>query len=144
MHKTLTRAVAAAGALLACGAATATYAYAYTPAPQTSERGVLVVYAHLPDGLAPGATVPVTYTADNLSDFAVRVGMITSSVSVDEQHAAGCPSSYFTVRPHASNTDVPGGAKGAALGASTVTFANSTHNQNGCQGATLSVRITSN
>jgi len=143
-----------AGAAIA-GLASTGVAYAYWTtggtgdgsATNASTNGVIVLTAHFANGLTPGGTTPVTYTAANAGTSNLFVGTITNSLSIDAAHVtAGCLIGDFGIDATTlSNTVVPAGATATPLvGTSTLSFANTTDNQNGCKGAIVTDSVTSN
>jgi hypothetical protein len=136
--KRKTAAIAAAGVLTV---ATAGGAYAYWSttgsgsgsATAASSNGTVVLHAAYANGLTPGATETVTYTADNLGSSSLRVGTITPTVSIDAAHVvAGCNVADFTIDPSTFDTTVPAGASDVALGTGTLAFADTAVSQDGC------------
>jgi len=148
--KRKTAAIAAAGVLTV---ATAGGAYAYWSttgsgsgsATAATSNGTVVLHADYANGLTPGASETVTYTADNSGTSSLRVGTITPTVSIDAAHAAaGCLVGDFTISPTESNTTVAASATGVAAGTGTLSFADSGVSQDGCKGATVTLSLASN
>jgi len=138
-----------AAALVALGAGTA-YAYWSTTgsgsgsAGVASSNGTLSLHASFASGLTPGASEDVAYTADNPGTSSLQVGTITPTVSVDAAHAsAGCLASDFSISPTVSNTTVPAHGTAVAVGTGTLTFTDSSANQDGCKGATITLTLAS-
>jgi len=137
-----------AAALVAIGAGTA-YAYWSTTGSGTgsgtaaSSNGTLTLYASIADGITPGGTAAVTYTADNPGSSSLQVGTITPTVSIDSGHS-GCLVSDFSIAPTTSNTTVPAHSTGFAVGSGTLNFADTSADQNGCKGATITLTLVSN
>ena len=147
--KRKTVAIAAAGVLTV---ATAGGAYAYWSttgagsgtATAASSNGTVVLHAVYADGLTPGATETVTYTADNTGTSSLRVGTITPTVSIDAAHVAGgCDVADFTIAPTTSDTTVPAGTSDVAVGAGTLSFADTAVSQDGGKGATVTLTLAS-
>ena len=117
-------------------------------ATNASSNGTVVLYAAFGNGLTPGASTTVTYTASNANTSSLRVGTITPTVSVDSTHVtAGCLAADFTIAPTASNTTVPANtipASPVAAGSGTLSFADTALNQDGCKGAVITLGLTSN
>jgi hypothetical protein len=142
-----TKIVAASAALLLAGGAA--FAYWTTLSNGSGEgnnaasNGSLVLTANFADGLAPGGTRPVTYTATNSStETSLRVGTITHVVTTDE---AGCLPGDFTIAPVVSDTTVPANATNFALaGTGTLAFADTAINQDACKGATVTLTLSAN
>ena len=144
--------VAAAMLLVGGGGA---YAYWSTnsagsgAATNAKSNGSLVLIAHLDDGLTPGASVPVTYSARNASTSSLRVATITQTGSTD---APGCVfADNFTINSTVtSNTRVLGTPKGQTpvnvtiAGSSTLTFLDTASDQDACKEAIVTLTLTSN
>ena len=114
-------------------------------ATNASASGAVVLHATFAGALTPGATQDVTYTGDNAGSSSLFVSTITPVVSVDSAHAAlGCLAADFSATSVTSNTRVAAGASGTALGAGTITFADTAANQDGCKGATVTITASSN
>src|SRR6266496_6102601 len=80
-------------------------------ATNATSNGTIVLHAAFANGLTPGGSETVTYTADNAGTSSLRVGTITPTVGIDATHvAAGCLVGDFTISPTASNTTVAAGA----------------------------------
>jgi hypothetical protein len=145
-----TTAIVAAGILTV---ATAGGAYAYWSttgsgtgtATTASSNGAVVLHAAFANGLTPGASEVVTYTADNGGTSSLRVGTITPTVSIDAAHVtAGCLVGDYTIPVTLSNTTVAAAATGVAAGSGTLSFADSSINQDGCKGAIVTLTLASN
>lgn len=148
--KKKTAAIAVAGVLTV---ATAGGAYAYWSttgsgtgsATAASANGTVVLHASYANGLTPGASEPVTYTADNTGTSSLRVSTITPTVSIDADHVAGgCDVADFTIGATTSDTTVAAGAFNVAAGTGTLTFKDSNVSQDGCKGATVTLTLASN
>jgi hypothetical protein len=114
-------------------------------AANASANGVVVLHAAFADGLTPGGSATVTYTADNDGSSSLSVGTITPTVSIDAAHVtAGCLVDDFTISPTTSNTTVPAHTSGVAAGTGTLTFADTAVNQDGCKGAVVTLTLASN
>jgi hypothetical protein len=142
--------VAAAAAVVAIGAGTA-YAYWTTTgsgtgsATNASSNGTIVLHAAFANGLTPGASETVTYTADNTNSSSLYVGTITPTVSIDAAHVtAGCLVGDFTIPATTSNTTVPANTSAFAVGTGTLSFADTAANQDGCKGAVVTLTLSSN
>ncbi len=99
--------------------------------------------------LYPGSSSPVTFTVDNPSPGAEFVHTIhLESITPDASHAScsvvisgGNPD--FTMPDVVANQDIPSGNGNPVTAEGTITM-NDTHvNQNACQGATLTLNLTS-
>jgi hypothetical protein len=112
-------------------------------ATNASSNGSVVLHATFANGLTPGASETVTYTADNAGTSSLQVGTITPTVSIDAAHST-CSAADFTIAPTTSNTTVPAGASGVAAGTGTLAFADTAVNQDGCKGAVVTLTLASN
>ena len=56
-------------------------------ATNAASNGTVVLHATFADGLTPGASETVTYTADNAGTSSLYVGTITPTVSIDAAHS---------------------------------------------------------
>lgn len=143
-----TIAVAAASAVILSGAGVA-YAYWTTTgsgsgqATSASSNGNIVLNASFAGGLTPGASRTVSYTADNANSSSLFVGTITPTVSIDAAHSS-CAVADFTIPATAANTTVPASTNGFAVGTGTLTFADTSANQDACKGAIVTLTLASN
>lgn len=100
--------------------------------------------------LYPGASATVGFTVDNPSSGAQRVGTISlSSISVDAGHSTcstvisgGNPD--FTMAPVAVNKTFATGNNQSVTQTGTLVMNDTGVSQNACQGATLTLNLTSN
>ncbi|MFF0264102.1 hypothetical protein [Kribbella sp. NPDC004536] len=136
----------AAAATLVIGAGSA-FAYWSTTGSGTgagtnaASNGNIVLHASFANGLTPGASTPVTFTADNPGSSSLRIGTVTSVVSA----SGTCDSNWFTIPAVLEDQTIAAGATGVTLaGAGTLTFADSAANQDACKGATVTLTLTSN
>lgn len=115
-------------------------------ATNATSNGTIVLHASFAAGLTPGASEPVSYTADNTNSSSLQVGTVTAVTSIDSTHAtAGCLAADFTVPPAVENQTIPTTTSGVALtNGSTITFADTAVNQDACKGATVTLTLTSN
>ena len=148
--KKKTAATITAGFLVA-GTAAGAYAYWTTSgsgtgtATNAAANGTVVLHAAFAAGLTPGGQTTVTYTADNAGTSNLYVGTITPTISIDATHvSAGCLVGDFSISPTVSNVVVPAGTSAVAAGTGTLSFANTTANQDGCKGATVTLTLASN
>lgn len=94
--------------------------------------------------LYPGTSSTVSFTVDNPSPGTQRVGTIhLASVSTDAAHS-GCVMSDFTMPDVVANQSFPNGNGQAVTATGTLSMANSASNQDACQGAPLTLNLTSN
>ncbi|MFL6164427.1 MAG: hypothetical protein ACJ74U_19705 [Jatrophihabitantaceae bacterium] len=137
-----------AAALVAIGAGSA-YAYWTTTgsgsgsATNGTSNGAVVLHAAFANGLTPGASETVTYTADNTNSSSLYVGTITPTVSIDAGHP-DCLVGDFTIAPTTSNTTVPANTSDVAAGSGSLVFADTALNQDGCKGALVTLTLASN
>jgi hypothetical protein len=106
--------------------------------------GTLTLHAVWAGGLAPGVTLPVTYTADNASlTSGMRIGTISAVVGVDAPHIA-CALADITVAPVAENVTIPKNTAGVALTSGSIVFADTGVSQDACKGAVITLTLSSN
>ncbi len=110
-----------------------------------SSAGPLTLHGTVEGQLSPGGSSSVAYTADNANGSSELVGTVHAVVSIDSAHAeAGCKASDFSIEDVTENQVIPAGASGAALAhAGTITMADTAENQDACQGATISLALSS-
>ena len=146
-----TKAAVLAG-VLTVGIAGGAYAYWTTTGSgpgcrQRDSNGTVTLHAAFTGGpLTPGwSDQTVTFHRDNAGTSNLYVNTIhLGSVTVDAGHST-CDVADFTMPDVSSGTMVAAGATGSALtGTGTLAFANSTVNQDGCKGATVTLHLTSN
>ena len=139
--------LAAAGALaLVAGGGGAAYAYWTTTgsgdgeATNSAGNGTVTLYATFADGLAPGDSVSVAYTADNASPTtSTKVGALSATVTTD---VAGCLPAWFDVTAETSNTTVDANSTGTSVGSGTLTFNDLAEvNQDACKGAVVTITV---
>jgi hypothetical protein len=94
--------------------------------------------------LYPGTSSSVSFTVDNPSPGTERVGTIQlASVTTDAGHS-GCVMTDFTMPAVVANQSFPSGNGQAVTATGTLSMANSASNQDACQGAPLTLNLTSN
>ena len=95
-------------------------------------------------GSSPGNAEPVSFTAANPSESAVRVTAVRLvSIVPDGEHGA-CETADFTMANVTENHLVPGGATVEALpNDGSLVYANTAVNQGACKGATLTLTLSS-
>lgn len=100
--------------------------------------------------LYPGASSTVTFTADNPSPGPVLIGAIhLASIAPDAGHG-GCSTTItggnpdFTMPDVAANQNVSSGNGKAIAATGSLTMNETGVNQDACQGATLTLNLTSN
>ena len=110
-----------------------------------ASNGTVTLHGSAPTNLYPGGSSSVTFTADNAGSSNLYVGTIhLAGVTADGGHAS-CDTSDFTMADVTSNTMVPAGQSGFALGGTgTLDYANTAVNQDACKGASLTLNLTSN
>ncbi len=110
-----------------------------------SSNGTLTLHATISNELTPGASSPVSFTADNANSSSEQVGTVHAVVSIDKAHAeAGCEASDFTIADTAENQVIAAKASGVALSnAGSIAMADTAANQDACKGATISLALTS-
>jgi hypothetical protein len=103
----------------------------------------VTLHATVANSLHPGASSSVSFTVDNPSPGNERVATIhLQSVSVDAGHSA-CVTSDFTMPDVTVNQTFPNGNGQAVTATGTLTMANTGVSQDACQGATLTLNLTS-
>jgi hypothetical protein len=143
--------IVGAGAAIVALSGTAAFAYWTTTGSGTgsattaTSNGTIVLHASFADGLTPGASTPVSFTADNAGSSSLFVGTIhLASVTADAGHAS-CDVADYTMADVTSDTTAAAGATGATLnGTGTLTFADTAVNQDSCKGATITLHLSSN
>jgi hypothetical protein len=103
----------------------------------------VTLHATVASSMYPGASSSVSFTVDNPSPGSERVATIhLQSVSVDAGHSA-CVTADFTMPDVTVNQTFPNGNGQAVTATGTLTMANTGVSQNACQGATLTLSLTS-
>ena len=139
-------ALGAAGLLALAGIA---YAYFTSTGSGTGTATVGTAQAVTLHGTAattlfPGTSSTVTFTVDNPSAGTQRVGTIhLASVTTDAAHTPGCVTTDFTMPDVGVNQSFPNGSGQTVTASGTLTMAN-TGVQDACQGAPLTLNLTSN
>jgi hypothetical protein len=145
-------ALAAISALAVAGAA---FAYFTTTGSGTAtatagNSSAMTLHGTVSSTLYPGSSSPVSFTVDNPSAGSQRVGTITlASITVDSGHSA-CSTTISGGNPDFTMPDVvvnhtfaPGDGQSVTPGG-TLTMNDTGVNQDACQGATLTLHLTSN
>ncbi len=141
--------IVAVVAIVALISAIAGYAYWSTTGSGTGTgtagtTTALTLHGTVAAGIFPGGSRTVTFTADNTNPGSVRVGTITlGSVSVDAGHT-GCVTADFTMPAVVENIQIATGSAQALPSNGTLSMANTAVSQDLCQGATLTLNLTSN
>jgi hypothetical protein len=110
----------------------------------------VTIKATVTGSLYPGSSSPVTFTIDNPSSAAQRVGTLTlASITPDAGHSTcstvitgGTPD--FTMSPVAVNKVFAKGNGQAVTPTGTLAMNDTGVSQDACQGATLTLNLTSN
>jgi hypothetical protein len=110
-----------------------------------SSNGTVTLHGTINSALTPGGSSAVSYTADNANTSSELVGTVHAVVSIDEEHAnAGCKASDFSISDVAENQVIAAKASGAGLTHDgLISMADSGENQDACQGATVSLALSS-
>lgn len=145
-------AVSAVGVLAVAGVAFAyfTSTGSGTGTATVGSSSAVVLHANVSSNLYPGGSSPVTFTVDNPSSGAQRVGTITlASISVDAGHSTcskvvGGANPDFTMAAVAVNKVFASGNGQAVTPTGTLTMNDTGVSQDACQGATLTLNLTSN
>jgi hypothetical protein len=138
-------AVALSATLLAAGGGAA-YAYWSTTgsgggsasASSGTTKSTIAITATFADGLTPGATEDITYTATNPNSSSTTVTLDNAVVSADN----GCDATWFTASVPTNTTSIAAGAT-QTLGTGKLVFADTPGNQDLCKGAKITVSVTS-
>lgn len=95
-------------------------------------------------GIAPGGSAAVTFTAANATDSPIRITDVhLEGIAPDGGHAA-CDTDDFTMTNVTEDHQVPAGATTEALPVDgSLDYANTAVNQDPCQGATLTLTLSS-
>jgi hypothetical protein len=129
-------------------------AYAYWTAAGTgsvdataSAGGTITLSGAVDDGIAPGLSRTVHFTATNATTSAIKVQTISltgvTPITVDAGHAA-CAVADFGMVDVVSGQTVAAGASGFSLTATgQLTMTNTLVNQDACKGATLTLALAS-
>jgi hypothetical protein len=135
--------------IVVLAAAGAAYAYFSSTGSGTGTGTVgsssaVTLHGSASSSLYPGTSSSVTFTVDNPSPGHEQVGTIhLASVTTDAGHS-GCTMSDFTMPDVVANQDFPNGNGQAVTAQGTLTMANTASNQDACQGAPLTLHLTSN
>jgi hypothetical protein len=142
-------------AALVVAVASGAYAYFTTSGSGTGTASVgsssaVTLHATVTGSLYPGTSSPVSFTVDNPSQGAQRVGTITlSSITVDAQHSE-CSTTISGAKPDFSmpavavNASFNNGNGQAVTPTGTLTMNDTGVSQDKCQGATLTLHLTDN
>jgi len=145
-------------ALTAIGVlAVAAGAYAYftstgsgTATATVGSSSAVTIKGTVSSNLYPGGSSPVTFTVDNPSSAAQRVGTITlASIAVDAGHSTCSkvitgPTPDFTMPAVVVNKTFGSGNGQTVTPTGTLTMNDTGISQDACQGATLTLNLTSN
>jgi hypothetical protein len=132
-------------------------AYAYftssgsgTGTATVGSSSTVTLHATVSSNLYPGSSVPVSFTVDNPSSGAQRVGTITlGSITVDAGHsscstAIGGGNPDFTMAAVTVNQVFPSGSGQSVTPTGTLVMNDTGVSQDACQGATLTLHLTNN
>jgi hypothetical protein len=110
-----------------------------------SSNGTLTLHGTISNQLTPGGSSPVAFTADNANSSSEQIGTVHAVVSIDPTHAtAGCQASDFTIADTAENQVIAANSSAVALASNgLISMADTAANQDACQGATISLALTS-
>ncbi len=146
MRKSQKRVMAALGigamVLAAAGGAFAywTQSGSGTAAGTAGTTGAIVVTGTIADGIFPGGSQLVSFTASNSGDSATLVNSVhLAGVSTSN---AGCNAADFTMPDVVQNQSVAGGATVAVLpNRGTLSMANTGVNQDACKSAVITLTL---
>jgi hypothetical protein len=110
-----------------------------------ASNGTLTLHGTISSALTPGANSAVAFTADNSGTSSLQVGTVHAVVSIDKEHAKeGCDASDFTIADTTENQVIAAGAEGVSLAqAGSIAMADTAANQDACQGASISLKLSS-
>jgi hypothetical protein len=115
-----------------------------TGSASVGSSSAVTIHGTAAAALYPGSSATVNLTVDNPSSGSQRVNTIQlGSVTTDEAHS-GCVTSDFTMPSVTVNQTFPTGNGQAVTATGTLTMANTVLNQDACQGAPLTLHLTSN
>ncbi|HVD37546.1 MAG TPA: hypothetical protein VNC15_01800 [Solirubrobacterales bacterium] len=156
MHRlTRQRAVVALSGIAALAIAAGAYAYftstgSGTATAKVGTSSAVTLKGTVAGNLYPGASSQVSFTVDNPSSGAQRVGTITlTGITVDAGHST-CSVTISGGNPDFSmpavpvNATFPSGNGQAVTPKGTLTMNDTGVNQNACQGAELTLTLSSN
>lgn len=140
-----------------CALAVAGIAFAYftssgsgTGTATVGSSSAVTLHATISSSLYPGSSSPVSFTVDNPSSGVQRVGTVSlASISVDSGHST-CSTTISGGNPDFTMAAVPvnqvvSPGNGQSVAATGTLAMNETGvNQDACQGATLTLHLTSN
>jgi hypothetical protein len=149
------RAALALACVAAIGIAAVAYAYftstgSGTATAKVGTSSAVTLKGTVSGNLYPGASSQVTFTVDNPSSGAQRVGTITlTGITVDAGHSTcsttiGGGTPDFSMPAVAVNATFPSGNGQAVTPKGTLTMNDTGVNQNACQGAELTLALSSN
>jgi hypothetical protein len=136
----------AVGAVAAVGVAVAyfTTTGSGTGSATVGTSSAVTIHGTTGASLFPGTNTTVSFTVDNPSSGSQRVTEIhLESVTTDVAHSA-CVMSDFTMPNVTVNQTFPNGNGQAVTATGTLSMANTAQNQDACQGAPLTLHLTSN
>jgi hypothetical protein len=139
-------ALGAAGTVVAVGIALAyfTASGSGTGSATGGTSSAVTIHGTAATSLFPGTSTTVNFTVDNPSQGAQRVNAIQlESVTTDAAHSA-CVMSDFTMPNVTVNQTFPNGNGQAVTATGTLSMANTALNQDACQGAPLTLHLSSN
>ena len=136
---------------VAAAITTALTAYAYftttgtgSGAAAVGTTSTITLHGTTQDALFPGTSTEVDFTVDNPSPGHQWVHTVhLDSVSTDAAHSS-CDTGDFTMPDVTADQDFPSGSGQAVTATGTLTFNNTSVSQNGCQGAPLTLHLSSN
>jgi hypothetical protein len=106
-----------------------------------NSNGTIVLHGTFANGITPGSSKAVSFTADNAGTSSLQVGTVSTVVTT----SAGCNASWFSVADVIENQTIAAGQSGVALAHDgSLVFADDAANQDGCKGATITLTLSSN
>jgi hypothetical protein len=134
------------GAIVAVGVAIAYFSStgAGTGSATVGSSSAVTIHGTTATSLFPGTSSTVSFTVDNPSPGSQRVNLIQlASVTTDAGHSA-CVMGDFTMPNVTVNQTFPNGNGQTVTATGTLSMANTALNQDACQGAPLTLHLTSN
>ena len=107
-------------------------------------NGATTLTGTVTNGVAPGTAVPVSFTAANATNSAIRVTTVHMvSVTADSGHAA-CNTGDFSMADITENYNVPANATASPLPVNgSLVYFDTGVSQDACKGATLTLTLSS-
>lgn len=106
--------------------------------------GAVTLTATVPDGITPGNSEPVTFTAANATAAGIQVSNVHLVSVTADPGAVGCVTDDFSMADVTEADEVAAGATAQQLSQlGSLVYADTASNQDACKGATLTLALTS-